>query len=174
MAIPVPLIETERLLLRYFVPEDALDLYEILGDNETMQNCEPPYSLDKTREFLSDFCIGRKGAVAAVHKSSHKLIGYILFHEFSEGIYEMGWIFNRSFWQKGYAYEACNALVDYAFAKRNAHKIFAETIDTIKSVALMEKLGMTMEGLQRSHVKNYMGVWTDLYLYGLLKENWDL
>ena len=105
-------IETPRMIIRDFTPEDAADLHEIFGDDETMENCEPAYDFEKTKEFLFSFCIGRKGAVAAVHKESNKLIGYILFNEFDEGVYEMGWIYNRSFWRQGYAYESCKAVVD--------------------------------------------------------------
>ena len=94
-------IETPRMIIRDFIPEDAADLHEIFGDDETMKNCEPAYDFDKTKEFLTSFCIGRKGAVAAVHKESNKVIGYILFNEADEGVYEMGWIYNRSFWRQG-------------------------------------------------------------------------
>ncbi len=45
------LIETARLILREFQPEDAADLQEILGDWETMRYCEPPYDLEKTKSF---------------------------------------------------------------------------------------------------------------------------
>ena len=48
----------------------------------------------------------------------------------------------------------------------------AETIDPVKSVGLMKKLGMQQEGVQRSQTKNRQGQWTDLYLYGLLREDW--
>lgn len=41
MNIPV-CIQTARLTIRNFIPEDAADLYEILGDAQTMQYCEPP------------------------------------------------------------------------------------------------------------------------------------
>ena len=79
-------IETPRMIIRDFVPEDAADLHDIFGDDETMENCEPAYDFDKTKEFLTSFCIGRKGAVAAVHKESGKMMGYILFNEFDEGV----------------------------------------------------------------------------------------
>lgn len=164
-------IETSRMIIRDFVPGDVVDLYEILGDNETMKNCEPAYDFEKTKEFLTSFCIGRKGAVAAVHKESGKMIGYILFNEFNEGVYEMGWFFNRNFWRQGYAYESCKAVIDNAFEERKAHKIFAEAIDIVKSVALMEKLGMKLEGIQRSQTKDIHGNWADLYFYGLLKDD---
>ena len=86
-------IETPRMIVRDFIPEDAADLQEILGDDETMKYCEPAYDFEKTEKFLTSFCIGRKGAVAAVHKESGKMIGYILFNEMDEGIYELGWFF---------------------------------------------------------------------------------
>ena len=74
-------IETPRMTICDFTLEDAADLQEILGDDETMKYCEPAYDFEKTQEFLTSFCIGRKGAVAAVHKESGKMIGYILFNE---------------------------------------------------------------------------------------------
>ena len=84
----------------------------------------------------------------------------------------MGWIFNRNDWQQGYAFESCKAVIDHAFCERKAHKIFAETIDTVKSVGLMKKLGMQLEGIQRSQTKDNHGNWADLYLYGLLEDDW--
>ena len=165
-------IETQRLIVRDFTPSDAAGLHAIFGDAETMANCEPAYDFAKTETFLTSFCIDRNGAVAAVHKETGRLIGYILFNEFDEGVYEMGWIFNRSFWRQGYAYEACKALIDHAFGSLNAHKIFAEAIDAVKSVGLMKKLGMRPEGIQRSQTKDNHGNWADLYFYGLLEEEW--
>lgn len=165
-------IETPRIIIRPFRPEDAADLYEILGDDETMKSCESAYSLEKAERFLTSFCIDRKGAVAAVHKESGKMMGYILFSEATQGVYEMGWIYNRSFWRQGYAYEACQAVIEHAFGARKAHKVFAETIDAVKSVGLMRKLGMQLEGVQHSQTKNHHGQWADMYLYGLLEEDW--
>lgn len=165
-------LETSRMVIRNFTPEDALDLYEILGDDETMENCEPPYSFQKTKDFLESFCINRNGALAAIHKESNKVIGYILFNECSSGIYEIGWFFNRNFWRHGFAYESCKALIDYAFEELSAHKIFAETTDTVKSAGLMQKLGMQFESIQSSPADNMHDNGTDLYFYGLLKDDW--
>ena len=165
-------IETPRMIIRDLTATDAADLHEILGDEKAMENCEPAYDFEKTKEFLTSFCIGQNGAVAAVHKESGKMMGYILFNEFDEGVYEMGWIYNRSFWRQGYAYESCKAVMDYAFGELKAHKIFAETVDAVKSVGLMQKLGMQPEGIQRSQTKDLHGNWVDLYFYGLLEEDW--
>lgn len=164
-------IETERLIIRNFTVEDADDLQEIFGDAETMKHCEPPYDPGKTGRFLEEFCIGRRGAVAAVHKESGKVIGYILFNGPELGCYEMGWFFNRTQWGQGYAFEACSALIRYAFVHMDAHKIWSETTDEVKSVGMMKKLGMKQEGVQRRQTRDLQGNWVDLYLYGLLKED---
>ena len=99
------------------------------------------------------------------------MIGYILLKEYEKSVYEMGWIFNRSFWRQGYAYESCRTVLDYAFQELLAHKVFAEAIDAEKSVGLMKKLGMRLEGIQRSQTKDNDGNWADLYFYGILEEN---
>ena len=164
-------IETERLIIRDFKSDDAKDLHEILGDEETMKNCEPAYDLEKTKNFLEKFCIAKKGAFAAALKDSNKVIGYILFNAWGNDIYEMGWIFNKNYWRNGYAYEACSELMAYGFREMNIHKIVAEAIDTEKSVRLMEKLGMKREGIQRSQTKDCFGNWADLYLYGKLRSD---
>lgn len=166
-------IETKRLIIRDFADGDADALHLILGDTETMKYSEPAYSFEKTAAFLEEFCIKRKGAVAAVLKDNGKLIGYLLFHATEKDVYELGWFFNRAYWQQGYATEACKEIIGYAFRKLNAHKIFAETIDAVKSTNLMKKLGMQPEGIQRSQTKDSYGAWADLYFYGLLKEDWE-
>lgn len=167
-------IETSRMMIRPFQMDDAAGLHAILGDDLTMKNCEPAYSFEKTTQFLSEFCIARNGALAAIHRESSMLVGYILFKEMEEGVYEMGWIFHRSCWRQGYAYEACSAVIRHAFEALGAHKLMAEAIDSIKSVGLMEKLGMRREGIQRSHTRDNNGQWCDLYLNGILREEWQL
>ncbi len=159
-------IETPRLLIRGFTLEDANDLQEILGDAETMEYLEPAYDLEKTGAFLESFCMKRRGAVAAVDKQTQKLIGYLLFNEVAPGEYEMGWIFNRSYWRRGYAWEACTALKDFAFRELGAQRIFAETLDSVKSVGLMQKLGMTLEEIQSGQER-------DLYVYALSRDVWE-
>ena len=164
-------IKTDRMIIRDFTMNDINDMQDILGDAETMKNCEPAYTIEKTADFLQKFCIEKKGAVAAIRKDTAKVIGDILFNEFNDGVYEIGWFFNRAFWRQGFAYESCKAVIDYAFDKMNAHKVFAETIDGMKSVNLMKKLGMKAEGIQRSQTKDSAGNWADVYFYGLLSED---
>ena len=163
-------LETDRLRIRDFKLSDIDDLYEIFSDDEVMEYIEPVYDRNKTLNFLREFCIEHKGAFACVNKENEKVIGYIIFNEYEDKVYELGWIFNKEYWGKGYAYESSDAVIKYAFSEMKIHKIFAETIDNIKSVNLMKKLGMQLEGIQKSHTTDNHGNWKDVYLYGLLEK----
>lgn len=168
-------IETKRMILRDFTINDLSELHEIFGDAEVMEHTEPPYDIDKTKKFLVEFCIERepKGGYAAVLKETGKVIGYVLFKSVdAPEIYEIGWIFNKSFWRQGYASEICGALISHGFENMGLHKICAEAIDTNKSVPLMKKLGMKLEGVQRKHSKSADGRWRDLYWYAVLAEEY--
>lgn len=87
-------------------------------------------------------------------------------------MYEMGWFFHREYWRQGYAFESGRDVTAFLIEERKAHKIFAETIDTGKSLGLMKKLGMRPEGIQRSQVRDRYGNWIDMHFYGLLSEEW--
>ena len=163
-------LETDRLRIRDFKLSDIDDLYEIFSDDEVMEYIEPVYDRNKTLNFLKEFCIEHKGAFACVNKENKKVIGYIIFNEYEDKVYELGWIFNKEYWGKGYAYESCDVVIKYAFSEMKIHKIFSETIDNIKSVNLMKKLGMQLEGVQKSHTTDNHGNWKDVYLYGLLEK----
>jgi len=170
-------LETERMVLREFTMDDFVDFHEIFSDSEVMKYTEPPYDMEKSRAFLREFCIEQdpKGGFAAVLKETGKVIGYILFCSVDDPeIYEIGWIFNKNYWRKGYAYEICSHLIKYGFEELELHKICAEAIDTDKSVSLMKKLGMQLEGTQKKHTKNNEGLWQDLHWYAILGEDYFL
>ena len=50
--------------------------------------------------------------------------------------------------------------MDYGFSKLKLRKIFAETVDGVKSVGLMRKLGMEPEEIQENPA--------DLYVYTIV------
>jgi len=170
-------LETERLIIREFSMEDLNDFHEIFGDPDVMKYTEPPYNLKQCKKFLKEFCIERepKGGFAAELKETGKVIGYILFcSEDDPQIYETGWVFNKDYLRKGYAFEACNCIINYGFYELGLHKITAETTDTEKSVPLMKKLGMLPEGILKKHTKTNEGHRRDLHLYAILGEEYLL
>ena len=102
-------------------------------------------------------------------------MGYLLFHLYDgeSETYEIGWVFHKAYWRQGYAYESCVRMISHAFSEMSVRKILAETIDPMKSVGLMEKLGMKLERIEKQKTKDLDGNWTDLYCYSLSKEEYQ-
>lgn len=163
-------IITPRLTLRPFDMADAPALQAILGDAETMTYLEPPYDPPKTEAFLRDFCIARKGALAAALRETGRVIGYLLFKEIESGIYELGWVFHRGYWRQGYASEASEALLHHAFEALRARKVVAETVDAVKAAGLMRRLGMRQVGAERLASPDHDG--QELLLFELSREEY--
>jgi len=163
-------IRTPRLIIRDYQSSDLQDLHEIFSDPVVMKACEPAYTHEQTKSALAYF-IDKSIAFAVVLANSGKVIGHALFAQLppldETGIYEIGWIYNRTYWRNGYAFEASKALIDYGFQELKLHKICAETIDPVRSVGLMKKLGMTHEGTFHAHTRNQDGNWADVHWYAV-------
>ncbi len=77
------------------------------------------------------------------------------------------------YWNQGYMTEAASALVEYGFTKMSLHKITASHFArNPASGRVMQKLGMTQEGLLRQDVHKGDG-FEDMVLYGLLAAEWS-
>ena len=124
MREPHPVIETARLTLRNFRPDDANALAQVLSDPETMRFYPAP--LDQT-EVVAWIERNRRryekdgfGLWAMTLKSSGELIGDCgLIRQFvdeSEQV-EIGYHVRRDLWRQGLATEAAQACRDYGFAK---------------------------------------------------------
>lgn len=163
-------IQTQRLTIRNYREEDWVDTLEIFSDPQAMAFCEPPYDAEKTRELVSYFA-QNPIAFAVVLRETGKVIGHALFKQLpgeADGVFEIGWIYNRAYWRQGYAGEGSRALLEYGFRELGLHKVCAETIDPVKSVGLMKKLGMVYEGTFHSHTRNPAGQWCDVVWYAIL------
>jgi len=63
--------------------------------------------------------------------------------------------------------------LNYAFIRRNFHRVFATVLDfNVRSVTYHERLGFSKEGILRSH--HFDGkIYRNVYLFGLLKDEWS-
>ena len=87
-----------------------------------------------------------------MQKSDGKMIGnlYLGKREFESR--EIGYVFNRHYWGKGYAKESCNALIRKAFSE-GIHRINAECDpENPASWHLLESLGFVREAYFRENV----------------------
>ncbi|MBK1812846.1 GNAT family N-acetyltransferase [Clostridium sp. YIM B02505] len=167
-------LSTERLIIRRFSENDGEDLYEYFSNPKVLE-FEPykPFTRDeaykeaKRREGDENFL--------AVCLKSGKLIGNLYFSKGDFETWEVGYVFNESYWGNGYASESLLALMKYAFLSLNVRRIIANCDPkNIPSWKLLERVGMRREGNLLQNVfffKDEEGnpIWKDTYEYGILK-----
>ena len=174
------MLSTERLIIRPFSENDYNDLYEYLSLKEIYQY-EPgePISLEESRKIASERAKGTD-FWAVTLKDNNKLIGHISFFQMEPKeflTWEIGFIFNPAFQNKGHATEASRALVNYAFTELRAHRVVGFcSIENIASCRVLEKCGMTREGLRRKNAffhkdKDGRPRWLDSCEYAVLEED---
>lgn len=165
------ILQTERLFLRELNQEDFGALSKILQDEETMYAYNGAFNDEETKAWL-DKQLDRYhtygfGLWAVVLKETNEMIGQcgITMQPWKDSeVFEVGYLFQRSCWHKGFATEAAKACMEYAFTKLNAHQVCSIIRDTntaSQNVALRN--GMTKSG--DTWVKHYRGVDMPHYLF---------
>ncbi|QHQ61212.1 GNAT family N-acetyltransferase [Anaerocolumna sedimenticola] len=172
-------IETQRLRLRSFRPEDWKDLHEYLSDEDVVKF--EPYET-YTEEESRQEAINRSGNDAfwaVILKENNKLIGNIYFEKQEFETWEIGYVFHTAYQKFGYATESARAIMDYAFYNLNARRIVARC-DTKNTASwkLLERLHMRREGHYRKlryfkMDKENLPIWIDAYEYAILSEEWN-
>ena len=168
------ILKTKRLLINPTVLEDLQDIHQILNDQETMTYfTEGTYNQEQIKEFI----IKNKDKTdhySVFLKDTNTLIGKLSYNDwFMTRTKEIGWIFNKSYTNKGYCTEAAKAVVDYAFTIDNIHRLIATCQpENIASKSVCEKLNMRLEGHFKKciHVKN--DIWWDELFYSILEEEY--
>ncbi|MGC4045455.1 MAG: GNAT family protein [Armatimonas sp.] len=174
-------IETNRLIIRRMAPTDLKDF---LAFNTHPANLEyqtvTPFTEEKAIEYLEKQAIMEPGeaggwlGLAIELRSEARIIGEVgIFlppQPRSKG--DIGWTLHPSYHGQGYATEAANALLIYAFKELNLHRVTAGCdARNLPSLRLMERLGMRKEAHYIQSVFSG-GAWQDEYAYALLREEW--
>ena len=173
-------LRTERLLLRPFKLEDVDDVLAYASDPEWARflPLSQPYTRRDAEEFVARSLLEswETHPTFATVLAASVIGGINLRVDAVNDTGELGYGLARSHWGKGLAAEAAQAVIDWAFQSYGLAKIFARAdIRNERSWHLMEKLGMTREGLLRKHVRSNVpsgGRIDDVY-YGLLRHEWE-
>ena len=150
------ILETKRLVLRKWTNADCEALFEILQDAEVVRDIDDgkPFSLEKTREFLDAMeKADRQNGFArwkVVEKASGEIAGSCGFGHLPEtGEIELGYLFARKHWGKGFAGEIAEAAVSYGFNNLGFREIIALTApENIVSQKVLKKIGFEKRGLE--------------------------
>ena len=164
------ILETERLDLREMNQSDFDSLCKILQDEDTMYAYEGAFRDDEVQEWL-DRQISRYqkwnfGLWAVILKETDEMIGQcgLTMQPWKdEEVLEIGYLFERLYWHKGYAIEAATACKTYAFEILKADEVCSIIRDTnVSSQNVAIRNGMTM---MDTWTKHYKGVDRPHYHY---------
>ena len=176
-----PTIKTKRLRLRPFIISDADSVFEYANDPEwaryqvnithplTRKDAETlvtMFSDPSNWEFLQIFAIVLEDKVVGEIGLNQRVEDRQ--NERAELVYSL----SRQHWGKGLMTEAAWAVINWAFRTYNLNKIYS-TCDPRNnlSIRVLEKLGMSREGILRNHLK-WNGESRDVMYSSILRHEW--
>ena len=174
-----PVLKTERLVLRSFDPNDAVDVYAYAQSEKVgpMAGWAPHKCLDDSRRVVEGF-IEAGDVWAVVDKTTGHVIGTVGLHKDPyrplEGCRRLGYVLGENYWGKGYATEACREVLRYAFEVLKCPVVsVAHYPINQRSRRVIKKLGFAYEGVQRWAHDLPDGTVSDLVCYSLLKSEYE-
>lgn len=153
------MIETERLLMRKFTPDDLEKLIELRSDEEvikylggrTLQN---PEAIKKRLQFYLD-CYEKYGfgMCAMIWKETGEMFGWSGIQPLDDSDeIEVGYGMIKEFWGKGIGFECAKAWLKHGFEVAKLERIVAVADpDNKGSWRIMEKCGMNREKFEKHY-----------------------
>lgn len=167
-------INTGRLTLRPFLPEDEEAAFAFLSDPAVMRfSLNGPHASRKPTEDFIRANINRQMRTdysiwAVVAQSCRCVIGMCGLAEFGHGIsgIELAYRFRRDKWGKGYASEAAGSAVAYAFTQLPLDRLIAAVEPAnFASVRVLEKTGF-------SRISRRSIAGRDAFLFAQTRNDW--
>jgi RimJ/RimL family protein N-acetyltransferase len=157
-------LKTQRLVLRdYKTDISELDaIFEFTGDALVATHSSwGPLTRDETLIWLNNAVLAQKIEPRAGYElgiylgSTGKISGNASLHirNLKNKEAEIGYTLSREQWGQGYGTEVAKKLTAFAFNKLHLHRVYASTAPSNRaSQRVLEKIGMTREGLLRENV----------------------
>ncbi|NOU68827.1 GNAT family N-acetyltransferase [Paenibacillus sp. LMG 31461] len=167
------MIETKRLIIREMVQSDYDALCGILCDEEVMRAAyESAFNLEEAQNWLNRHLKRYEkygfGLWAVVLKETNEMIGQcgLTMQDWREKeILEIGYLFQKVYWHKGYATEAAIACKEYAFLVLNASSVYSIIRDTnIAPQKVAVRNGMNIID---KDIKNFRNIDMEFFLYSV-------
>ena len=176
MTKPIEL-RTERLLLRPFSLSDIDAVLEYASDPEWATYYRGPYDRGQAEYVVAQAVLTSrdKGAAFAVVYDGRVigLISLTVDPEDEDRKAELGYDVARDVWGRGIALEAASAVCDWGFRQYKLATVYAwADARNRRSLRVMEKLGMTREGIFRSDEPD-RGARVDGVRYSMLRSDWS-
>ncbi|MEM7215070.1 MAG: GNAT family N-acetyltransferase [Pseudomonadota bacterium] len=152
-------LETERLIIRNWRDEDRELFHLINSDDQVMEFF--PFRRDRAAsdKMMDDLRAGIAedgfGFTALELKDTGEVAGFCGLAKvsdqknFEEFEIEIGWRLAPRFWARGFATESAKRLLEFGFREFDFPEIVSFAVENnFKSVAVMERIGMTRDPLR--------------------------
>ncbi|MFI6910185.1 GNAT family N-acetyltransferase [Nonomuraea sp. NPDC050394] len=180
MTLPTPELHTDRLRLRPFTNADADALYTLHSNTHVMRYWDsPPWTEPARSDRFIMMCHkmaeeGTGARVAIDRACDGAYVGWCGLTSWNPDYRSasLGYCLSEAMWGHGYATEAAQALLRWAFDTLDLNRVQAEA-DTrnMASARVLEKVGFIREGtLREDCIVN--GDISDSWVYGLLRREW--
>jgi RimJ/RimL family protein N-acetyltransferase len=175
-------LETERLILRPFTPDDFDALFAMHSRPDVARYLYwGPRTEHEVRSVLerkvASRAIGSEGdvlAFAVVLKATNAVVADVVLRlvsqEHRQG--EIGYIVHPDHQGRGYATEACRELLRLAFEELKLHRVVGHLeARNVASARILEKIGMRREAhfVENEYVKDE---WQSGLIYAILDREW--
>jgi ribosomal-protein-alanine N-acetyltransferase len=175
-------LESERLILRPIQPGDEEQIIDYANFEEnwkwTLVDLYPYYP-ENARNFVGRSIRGLKEEdhfiLGALLKKEDLLIGAVDLRLFGkdEKCAEIGYMISLPYWGNGYAPEAVDLSLGFAFNTLKLHRIQAGIFETNpRSGRVLEKCGFKREGIERERYFRE-GKWRDAICYAILESEYN-
>jgi ribosomal-protein-alanine N-acetyltransferase len=174
----LPILKTERLLLRPATMHDAADIFAYASDPEVSKllHWYPSTKIEETyeiiKQWLADYQTNKPAPWVIVDTTSHKVIGTIGLHEYDGDKKSalIGYCIARHYWGKGLIPEALQAVINYLFTQTETNEIVAFCrVDNPRSQRVLEKCGFIKQGSKQEEVKGVMATFDRFVLNKIIK-----
>ncbi|MEM6380537.1 MAG: GNAT family N-acetyltransferase [Bacteroidota bacterium] len=151
----IPVLETERLLLRPPTKADLQDNYLLSSDPEVMRFITPgrTQTVQEARQDLYKrikLSRGAYGYWVVEEKQSGLFIGWIVLKELDRIDFELGFRLHKTKWGHGFATEAGKRVITYAFEVLNLNRVKAVVMPKNEaSRKTLEKIGFQLTSFGR-------------------------
>lgn len=169
-------IETERLILRTIVRNDAEDIFEYSKEANVGPRAgwKPHESIEETIEIMNMIFVEKDGVFGIVLKESGKMIGSIGLipdpKRENDKARMLGYALSEKHWGKGIMTESANAVIKYGFEAMKLDLISAYCYPhNTASKNVIKKCGFVYEGTLKLCEKLYNDNIYDNACYALLK-----
>jgi RimJ/RimL family protein N-acetyltransferase len=152
----IPVLETERLVLRAPTLEDVKAMVALAGDLRVAQNTARlphPYTAADAERFITLANRSEDARSFAVTLADGTLIGVCGLGPLRYDVPELGYWYGVAHWGKGYATEAARAVIDHAFADLGHRELASGArVSNPASRRVLEKCGFQWIGVELRRV----------------------